>query len=82
MERKRQTAGPGAAAAILLACLVAAGCGGGGSLTMDELPGESVYPGDGSAMLRVNRTLDFGAGGSWELETEFTLLTFHSLVRD
>jgi len=49
---------------------------------MDELPAENVYPEDGSAMLKVDRSLDFGAGGSWKLATDVTLLTYHGLVGD
>jgi hypothetical protein len=81
MPRKAvQAARPRAAGVVLMGCLVAVGCGGSGSATTPELPGEEIYLQGGSAMLRVDRTLDFGTGGAFEMETELTLVTDHTFV--
>jgi hypothetical protein len=82
LRRTMQTTGWGAAGVVLLSALVAVGCGGSGSVTGPELPGEEIYLQGGSAMLRVDRTLDFGTGGAFEMETELTLTTDQIFITD
>lgn len=45
-----------------------------------ELPGEEIYPGEGSAMLKIERDWNFGALGYFEMGGDFTIYTFHGLV--